>query len=425
MLAQARRSALGVFAIRIAGAGLAYGAQVLFARLMGQAEYGIFATVWVWLTIFGHGVLLGLSQTVCRFVPQYRVQGELALARGFLAGGAAVTLASAGIVALIGAVLLLAGTPAIGPAYRAAFAVALLALPLFALQDYVEGIARSFTWTGLAIAPIYLLRQALIGAGMLVALSAGWPADPWVAMASTLGAIALALMVQAGWLLARLRRALPAGPRAYRLREWIATSLPIAVVDVTSLCLTFVDVAILAFFLPPAEVGIYFAATRILQFVLFVPYAASAATASRFAEARARGDLASVRDLASRTARITCLTTAGVGLALMAAAPLLLGVFGPGFTASLPALAILVAAVVAQTAFGPAEDVLNMLGAERLCAAISLATLAGAIALNLALIPSFGILGAASAMALAMAGRAAALATAAHRRLQVGTHVLA
>jgi hypothetical protein len=93
---QAQRSALGVFAIRIAGAGLAYATQVLFARLMGKAEYGVFATVWIWVTDSWPRSLLGLTQTLCRFVPQYRVRAELDLARGFLAGGAAVTLATAG-----------------------------------------------------------------------------------------------------------------------------------------------------------------------------------------------------------------------------------------------------------------------------------------------------------------------------------------
>lgn len=422
---QAQRSALGVFAIRIAGAGLAYGTQVLFARLMGKAEYGIFATVWIWVTIFGHGALLGLTQTLSRYVPQYRVRGELDLARGFLAGGGAVTLAAAGTVSVLGAILLWSGRAGVEEAYRLPLAIALLVLPLFALQDYVEGVARSFNWTGLAIAPVYLLRQTLIAAGMIVAVALGWPAEPWVALGATLVATALALLAQTLWLIARLRPVLPWGARAYRGREWTATSLPIALVDFTSLGLSFVDVIILGLFLPPADVGIYFAATRIVQFVLFVQYAASAATAPRFAEARARGDMAAVRNLAARCARLSCGATAAVAAALVAVAPLLLGMFGPGFEASFPALVVLVAGVVAKSALGPAEDVLTMLGQERLCAVISLVSLAAAVGLNLALIPPLGVVGAAIAMAIATVGRVAAFGVAARVRLGVSTHVLA
>ena len=98
-LAGAQRAALTVFAIRIGGAGLAYGTQVLLARFMGQAEYGVFALAWVWIAILGHGCLLGVAQSVCRFVPQYRARGELELARGFLRGGALHALTSGAVTA--------------------------------------------------------------------------------------------------------------------------------------------------------------------------------------------------------------------------------------------------------------------------------------------------------------------------------------
>jgi O-antigen/teichoic acid export membrane protein len=66
-----------------------------------------------------------------------------------------------------------------------------------------------------------------------------------------------------------------------------------------------------------------------------------------------------------------------------------------------------------------------MLGAERACARLSLAALLLAAALNLWLIPAYGIMGAASAMALATAARAAALSLAAKARLGLPTHLLA
>jgi O-antigen/teichoic acid export membrane protein len=163
-LAGAQRAALTVFAIRIGGAALAYGTQVLLARFMGQAEYGVFALAWVWIAILGHGCLLGVAQSVCRFIPHYRARGEFDLARGFLRGGALHALISGtGAAALGGAALWLAAGSIDGP-HLSAFAFALAVLPLFAVQDYVEGVARSFTWIGLAIAPLYLLRQGLIAA---------------------------------------------------------------------------------------------------------------------------------------------------------------------------------------------------------------------------------------------------------------------
>ena len=423
-LAGAQRAALTVFAIRIGGATLAYGTQVLLARFMGQAEYGVFALSWVWIAILGHGCLLGVAQSVCRFVPHYRARGEFDLARGFLRGGALhATIGGFATAAAGGALVWLAGG-SLDSSHLWAFAIALAVLPLFAVQDYVEGVARSFAWIGLAIAPLYLLRQGLLAAGFAAAVFFGAPAQAWVALACTLAAVIVALEVQ-GWLIrSRLRHALPPGARAYRVRLWATASLPMALVDVTTLGLSYIDVILLGFFLSPEAVGVYFAATRILQFVVFAQYAASAATAQRFADAEARGDRATLAALVTRTARLTGALTLLTGAGVLAAAPLLLALFGPAFASSLPVLAILIGGVAVQSAFGPAEDVLNMLGQERACALASGLVLALAAGLNCLLIPHFGVLGAAAAMATAAVCRGVALSVLARQRLGLGTTVL-
>lgn len=420
-----RRSAAAVFAIRVAAATLAYGTQVLLARLMGQEGYGVFATAWVWIAVLGHGSLGGVALSICRFVPQHRVRGELDLARGFLAAGAAVALASGAGVAAAGAGLLWLARDIVSPDYLLPLAVALAVVPVFAVQDYVEGVARSFGWTALAIAPPFLLRQGLIALAMLLALAWGAPAEPTVAVGCTLLATVVAVAVQAAAVLRRLRPALPAGRRAYRLGEWAAATLPMGLVDLTLVLFGFVDVLLLGLFVSPGEVGVYFAATRLLQFVVFAQYAATAATAPRFAEAWARGDRDGLRRLIRATARLTALASFGIGAGLLIAAPWLLALFGPGFPASFGLLAILVCGVTVQSAFGPAEDLLNMLGAERTAALVSVGALLFAIVLGLLLMPAHGVVGAAMAMALASAARGCALALAAKARLGLATHLLA
>ncbi|RZK82819.1 MAG: lipopolysaccharide biosynthesis protein, partial [Methylobacterium sp.] len=164
------RTALDVFAIRIASAGFAYGAQVLTARLMGWQEYGIFATVWVWTAMVGHSVTLGLSQGACRFLPVDQARGDLDHARGYLVAGAVAIGGAALAVALLGAAVLTLWPGWVAGPYRAPLLVAALVLPLFALQDYLEGLARSQNWAVLAIAPPYLLRQTVMMVAMVAAI---------------------------------------------------------------------------------------------------------------------------------------------------------------------------------------------------------------------------------------------------------------
>src|SRR5918994_3482980 len=130
MRSRARRSALTVFAIRVAAAALAYGTQVLLARLMGKEGYGVFATAWVWIAVLGPASLGGFGLSVCRFVPQHRVRGELALARGFLATGALATLASPVTIAAAGAGALWLLRGLVSPDYLLALAIALCVVPI-------------------------------------------------------------------------------------------------------------------------------------------------------------------------------------------------------------------------------------------------------------------------------------------------------
>ena len=409
------RTALDVFAIRIASAGFAYGAQVLTARLMGWQEYGIFATVWVWTAMVGHSVTLGLSQGACRFLPVDQARGDLDHARGYLVAGAVAIGAAALLVAGLGAAILTLRPDWVAGPYRAPLLVAALVLPLFALQDFLEGLARSQNWAVLAIAPPYLVRQTVMMVAMVAAILLGAPAHAWVAMACMLAAAILSVAIQATVVIARMARTLPKGPRRYRWRHWLGASLPIALIDLANAGFTFVDVVVLGFLMPPSAVGLYFAATRIQQFVVFVHFAAVAATAQRFSAAHAVGDRATLAWLVRLQGRGTLAATALVALAVVAASPLLLAMFGPQFSDSIPILAVLAAGSVAASLFGPGEDLLTMLGGERLCAGITLAMLAVAVGACLLLVPPLGVIGAALGMALTTILRAGILALAARR----------
>jgi O-antigen/teichoic acid export membrane protein len=187
--------------------------------------------------------------------------------------------------------------------------------------------------------------------------------------------------------------------------------------------LSYVDVLLVSFFLPSEAVAIYFAATRILQFMNFVQYAATAATAQRFSEAQARGDREALQDLLVRTARWNSFATVIVGVGLTIVAAFLLRLFGTGFSEAVPLLLVLMGGTILQTLAGPGEDALMMLGAERLAAKANLIFLICAIALHCAIIPVYGVWGAAWAAAFLMVSRSVCLAIIAQNYLSLATHI--
>jgi O-antigen/teichoic acid export membrane protein len=84
--------ALLAFGVRVVGAGLAFLLQIIAARFLGAEGYGIYSIAWLTLTILGHATLLGMGQTICRFVPEALAQGNTAKAGAFVHFGLKVVL---------------------------------------------------------------------------------------------------------------------------------------------------------------------------------------------------------------------------------------------------------------------------------------------------------------------------------------------
>jgi O-antigen/teichoic acid export membrane protein len=255
----------------------------------------------------------------------------------------------------------------------------------------------------LAIAPPFIVRHGLIGAGVLTAFLLDVPLTAAAAVAITLGAVLISLTLQAGFVFWRIRKTVPAAAHKTDLRTWLKTALPLVFVDGTLLLFSNADILILSLFVSPAEIALYFAASRILQLVAFVQYAAAAATTQQFSALNATGHHMALEALARTTTRLTFLAAAAAAVTIYLMAPFLLQLFGDGFVGAMPILAILMIGLIVQAFSGPAESVLNMSGHERTTALTYTAALLLNICLNLILIPAYGAVGAAIATALSLA----------------------
>ena len=95
--------------------------------------------------------------------------------------------------------------------------------------------------------------------------------------------------------------------------------------------------------------------------------------------------------------------------------------FGPGFADGYHLIVIMSVGLVARSAVGPAERLLNMIGQQKICAAIYGCAFAVNLVLCLVLIPHFGLTGAAIATPTAVLVESALLFAVTKRRL--GLHV--
>jgi len=394
---------LTVYGLRIAGAGVGFVAQIALARWLSAAEYGIYANIMVWLMLIGGWLSLGLGAAMMRFVPEYKALARFDLLRGLrrLSLGVAFSLSS--LIALIAIAVLSQSGDSIAPTYHKALFYAAFCLPFLALTEVNDGFCRGNGWPVRGMAPSLLLRPVMLVAGVAIAIAVyGRDATAEDAMALMLVAVAATAVVQAFVARHGARESIGLGSTEYSMPSWLGVAIPLVMVEGLLHLMNNVDIVLVGALLPAENVGHYYAATRILMLVGFVPVAVIAVMAPRFAHFAATDDHDGLARAVNQAVTLSFWPAAIMALGIVAAGPLLLAAFGTSFSAAYPALIILTVSAVARSAIAPAQTMLVMTGHQRTGMAILGAAVIANAGFNLVMIPAFGITGAALATATAM-----------------------
>lgn len=416
---QASRTSLTAFAIRIVSAAIALVSQIVMARWMGGFEYGIFVLVWTTMIIVGNLSCLGFHTSIVRYIPEYRELGRLAELRGVMMASRAFVLTTSTFFAAIGILGVWYFSASIASYYVIPFYLGIVCMPMIALSDTLEGTARANSWAMLALGPIYLLRPLLILAFMGGAILAGYAPDAQTAVVIAIVATYVTTLFQLAAIAPHTAREVRHVKPLFRAREWVVVSLPIFLVEGFFFMLTNADVLMVGWFMNPDDVAVYFATVKTLALVHFVYFAVKAGVAQRYAQYAHGSNREKLAVFARETVSWTFWPSLLMGAAVLVIGKPMLSLFGPGFDAGYPLLFVLVLGVVARSAVGPAESLLTMSGNQNVCAAVYGATLAVNVGLNVVLIPSYGLWGAAISTAIAMACEAAMLSFTVWRRLDI------
>ena len=183
------------------------------------------------------------------------------------------------------------------------------------------------------------------------------------------------------------------------------------------------DSLLLGLWTSPSQVAVYSTATRTvwlgLVFVMPIVTAFQPLIAER-SEARDWTELRSLYRSAARLA--TTVGSSPLVLTAVCAAPLLATLYGESYRSGAAALAFLAVGQAVNAATGPAATVATMLGHSDVTLVINIVALVANVALNIILIPAFGMTGAGVAWCLSLV-LLSALRFAQCRR-EIGVHVL-
>lgn len=404
-----KQRALTALLIRVIGAALAYLMQILLAQWMGLQEYGVFVGVWIWLLVLGGVAPLGLNISAIGWLSRYHDSKDLEHWRGLLLTSVAVTLGTGVIMALFGWSVLYLTPNLIRDPYLIPVWLCLFCVPLLALSEINEGIARAHGWMNTALMPTYLVRPVLLIGGVFAAMKLGYAMDAALVMAMAIFASVLTVLVQGCVLIIRLRGIGGRGPVRATPRGWVIASLPIVVAQTFELVTQNFDMIAVSYFLGPESTGIYFAALKTIALLAFVNFAVGAATANRIASLHANGEQHDLKNALDGAVNLAFWPTLAGAIVLVMIAPFLLSFFGRDFAAHANLATILAIGFVAKSVVGPAELYLNVLGHQKICALTLMMAATVNMVLNIILIPIFGLMGAAIATSVSLTVLAVAL----------------
>lgn len=397
LLALVRRGSMGSLAIKVANVALGLGVAVVLARVLGAEGYGIYSWAFALVALAAIPARMGLSQLLMREIAAYQLKEEWGLLRGILVRANQAVLGSSLGLAGVAAAALWWFSPRLDPAEVGAILWGLLLLPLMALGDLRGAALRGLRRVVIGQLPEKVLRPlGLIllvgGAALYVEVSAS------DAMALHAAAATASFLVGAVLLLRNLPDQVGVAEPQFESRRWLSSVMPLSLIAGMQVINSQADIVLLGIFAPSEEVGYYRIAVKGATLVAFTLSAVNMVVAPYIARLHAEGRTEKLQEMLTLTARVIILTALPVAAGLAAAGEPILGfVFGDEYRAGYSPLVILTLAQLVNAAAGSVGVLLNMTGHERDSAFGASVAAVLNVALNLALIPRYGMEGAAVA----------------------------
>ena len=384
---------------RLAG----YLIQVAIARLFGPAQFGFYV---LGLTaVNGANILsqFGMDNGVVRYVAHYAAGGDTSRVRGTIVQAVWITFAlslilSAGM--FLGAGFVAEwwyGKPFMETIYRA-FA---LSLPFFTLMSMLLWATQGFQTVTYAAYTQQIIRPLANLALLILFYFVG---------AQIVGAIAaytVSMVLGSLVALYYLRRLFPPlldreTPATFETRALFNVSVPMSVTTITQYVNSWAAVWVLGAFAAAGPVGIFTAALRTAALSSLVRFAFGGIFSPIISNFYSRGEMDELGRLYKDVARWVFTGGLAAFALISVLADDILLVFGPQFTTGLSSLVIVAAAQLYSSSVGPTPRMLAMTNNQNLVMAATAASALAAVGASYALIPLYGVLGAALATAAAI-----------------------
>jgi O-antigen/teichoic acid export membrane protein len=399
---QISRQSSVFFAGTVFTAASGYAFKIFLARQLGAEQLGIYALGMTLVGFIGIFNGLGLPQSAVRFVAAYSATGNFKSLRAFLFRGSAVlavvNLVFASFVAWVGPGLALRlyhnRTLA---TYMTWFVGIMLigALTTFfsqVLAGYKDVSCRTIVTSFIGSPLMMLLSVALLLSGQQL--------RGYLIAQVISSVVVVALLVWKTWSLTPIPARTLNSPLVRMDCEVFAFSSTVFAIAIVEFVLAQADKVLIGMYLNAREVGIYAVATAIVSFVPIALQSVNQIFSPTIADLHARGEYAVLQRLFQTLTKWILGATLPLVIALVAFAAPLIRIFGGEFLAGWPVLVIGSLGQLVNCAVGSVGYLLLMSGHHARLLKVQAVMAVLMLVLNVALIPKWGLLGAALAAAI-------------------------
>ncbi|GEM_PF-2185605 len=370
------------------------------AKLYGLKVFGLFVLGFTLVRLVSVVINLGFGKGLIRFVSLYADRGDEARLKGIIWSALGLSVPFA---LFVGVILFVAADPIVrhmfGNRQRLTLVLESLAvaLPWLALtgiwlrslvglkrfkpQIYVNSVIEPAVRVGVALV-LFLMGYRLDG--LIIAY---------------LMAVAASVMVAYGYFFRAFHHRFKGVRPVFQFRELLSFSWPLLLRNLVSRASRRADILLLGAFRGPAEITLYTFALRLASLNTLITSAFQKAYTPHIAPLHAEARFDELRRGFQTVTRWMMLLTVPAFAMLIFFPRAVIPVLGEQFESAAQAVSIVTLAVFFSYAVGPSETAIIMSGRSKTSLAIRVISGVVALGLNIGLVPSHGIVGAALAFA--------------------------
>lgn len=404
-------------AMKVAGAGLSFGSNIVLARVLGADGAGVYYLSLTVTTVAAVVARVGLDDASLRFISANVADDAWERVKGVYYRGLAIS-SSAGLV--LTAVLWASAGWIATVAFHEPRLESTVRVMGLAIAPHAVMILHTQALKGLKRIPQAMMLQ---GFGVpLLSIPLFLAVVPSLGVDGAAGVWASATLVVACfgrylWKLVTPNLSDVTGEFSTSLL--LSTSLPLLLVASMHLVMSWTDTVMLGIWSDSRQVGIYNVAMKTATLTNLLIVAVSSIAAPKFAalyEQDRRDELAS---LVHDVTKLLLMCAVPLLLVFLAVPSFILLIFGEEFTAGSGALRLLALGQFVNVVLGAAGHLLIMTGHEKDMRNVTLTVAVANILLNLALVPGYGIIGAATATTLSLSATGLFAMLLVRRRLSI------